>query len=109
MQVAGAGTAIGVGVACYATDCGAIIPVAWEAGKDASKSSWNSITNLMTAHGNQADTAIQDAYNRECNKSDDSRCEWLKRNAHRFPKPAVKATEKAWGCRHSRISKDKKK
>ncbi|WP_434278178.1 RHS repeat-associated core domain-containing protein [Acinetobacter sp. CE-15] len=106
--LAGAGTAIGVGVACYATDCGAIIPVAWEAGKDASKSSWNSITNLMTAHGNQADTAIQDAYNRECNKSDD-RCEWLKRNAHRFPKPAVKATEKAWGCRHSRISKDKKK
>ena len=61
----------------------------------------------MASPGNQADTAIQDAYNRECNKSDD-KCEWLKKNAYRFPKAAVKATEKVWGCRHSRMSKDKK-
>ena len=33
----------------------------------------------------------------------------VEKNAHRFPRAAVKATEKAWSCRHSRISKDKKK
>lgn len=104
----GAGTALGTGAACYATDCGQIIPVAWEASKEASKKVWNSSISLMVAHGNQADTAIQDSYNRECKKSDD-RCKWLEKNAHLFPKVAVKATQKAWGCRPSRISKDKKK
>ena len=101
--VIAAGAAIGAGAACYINNCGEVIPTAI----DASKEAWDKIAKGMASPGNQADTAIQDAYNRECNKSDD-KCEWLKKNAYRFPNAAVKATEKAWGCRHSRMSKDKK-
>lgn len=36
-------------------------------------------------------------------------CEWLAQNKHRYSVEAVKKTEKAWGCRHSRTSKDKGK
>lgn len=74
---------------------------------EAGGKAWDSVTTLMAAPGNQADSAIVDAFGREASRSDD-RCEWLRRNAHRFPKAAVKATEKAWGCRHSRASRDKK-
>ena len=36
-----------------------------------------------------------------------NRCDWLKENSHRWSKAQVKATEKVWGCRHSRARKDK--
>lgn len=109
-SVAGA-AATGAGAGLFCPDsCGEIIPEVWDAAKNnASRNLGLALqVTLMAAHGNHADTAIQDAYSRECKKSDD-RCEWLKRNAYKFPPAAVKATEKAWGCRPSRISKDKKK
>ena len=59
----------------------------------------------MAARGNVADTAITQALLKE-GTGGKSRCDWLKDNAGRFPKKAVKMTEKAWGCRHSRASKD---
>jgi hypothetical protein len=61
----------------------------------------------MASHGNVADTAITQSLQRE-GMGGKNRCDWFKDNAHRWPKAAVKATEKAWGCRHSRQCKDKK-
>lgn len=62
--------------------------------------------------GNQADTAIEQAWintDERCNGKRPDKCEWLERNKNKFPKAAVKATQKAWGCRSSRISKDKQR
>lgn len=67
---------------------------------------------LLTSYGNQADSAIKTAWNdfsgRDEKGKRPDRCDWLKENQHLFPADAVNATEKAWGCRHSRASKDKK-
>ena len=57
--------------------------------------------------GNQTHTKIVQTILKEGLDGKD-KCEWLKENAHRFDKKIVKATQKAWGCRHSRVSKDKK-
>lgn len=64
------------------------------------------------ARGNVADTQIVNDYNaiasaerlKNCPPPD--RCEWLKQNASKYRPDQVKATEKAWGCRGSRASKD---
>ena len=60
----------------------------------------------IASHGNVADTAITQAFQRE-ETSGKNRCDWLKENSHRWSKAQVKRTEKAWECRHSRQSKDK--
>ena len=65
------------------------------------QAAWN-----MAAKGNVADTAIVQTMIRE-GTGGKNKCDWLKANQHRFPARAVKQTEKAWGCRHSRQSKDK--
>jgi len=65
----------------------------------------DSVVN-MASRGNVADSAIIQSLQREGTGGKD-RCAWLKENSHRWSKSQVKATEKAWGCRHSRASKDK--
>ena len=62
----------------------------------------------MAPRGKVADTGIEQVVKKEGIKKED-RCDWLKKNADRFDNKRVKATQKAWGCRHSRISKDRKK
>jgi RHS repeat-associated protein len=56
--------------------------------------------------GNVADTAITQSLQKE-GTGGKNRCDWLKENSYRWSAKQVKATEKAWGCRHSRKSKDK--
>ena len=60
----------------------------------------------MASRGNVADSAIIQTLQRE-GSGGKNRCDWLKKNSHRWSKAQVKRTEKAWGCRHSRASKDK--
>ncbi len=69
----------------------------------------------MAAPGNQADTLITQKYGEyaseeklNCRPPKD-RCDWLNENQHLFNKAAVKATQKAWRCRGSRVKKDKKR
>jgi len=71
-------------------------------------------TCQMAAHGNQADTGIQQdsgeyASNEKmnCRKPKD-RCEWLEANKGKYSQKRYKATAKAWGCRPCRVSKDKR-
>lgn len=60
--------------------------------------------------GNQAHSGIErDWINSGSSDVRLERCAWLAKNKHNYSAEAVKATEKAWGCRHSRVSKDKKK
>jgi len=61
----------------------------------------DSVVN-MASRGNVADSAIIQSLQRE-GTGGKNRCEWLKENSHRWSKSQVKA----WGCRHSRASKDK--
>ncbi|WP_298214584.1 RHS repeat-associated core domain-containing protein [Acidovorax sp.] len=65
----------------------------------------------MTAPGNVEDTRIREDYEkyaseeRLCGRTPMDRCTWLALNAKNYPAEAVKATEKAWGCRGSRHGK----
>ena len=62
----------------------------------------------LAAAGNQADTQITADYGaavsaerlKNCPPPD--RCKWLEDNKGRYSAAAVKATQKAWGCRGSR-------
>ena len=69
--------------------------------------------SLMAAPGRQADTQIEGDYGRAAsdaklnNCPPPDRCKWLEENASRYRPDQVKATQKAWGCRPSRQSKDK--
>ena len=62
----------------------------------------------MAPRGKVADTGIEQVMKEEGIQKED-RCDWLKKNADRFDKKRVEKTQKAWGCRHWRISKDRKK
>ncbi len=63
----------------------------------------------MVAPGRVVDTQIESDYNieaskqRQCGKEPPDRCKWLKENKWRYSEKQVKATEKAWGCRGSRL------
>ena len=68
----------------------------------------------ITAPGNHADTKIVQLYGEyaseerlHCRQPKDP-CEWLNENKKLFTKKAFHATTKAWGCRHSRVEKDKR-
>ncbi|WLF84359.1 polymorphic toxin type 34 domain-containing protein [Moraxella sp. ZY210820] len=64
---------------------------------------------LLSQHGkgNKADSGIEKDYNAETNNGrTQEKCEWLKANQYRYSADRVKATAKAWKCRHSRQSKD---
>ena len=60
---------------------------------------------MQTAAGNVADTKIVQDYNeyassqRLCGNQPMDRCKWLEENASKYPRAAVIATQKAWGCR----------
>src|SRR3569833_2177190 len=66
---------------------------------------------MQTAKGNVADTQIVKDYGevasaaKLCGKGPPDRCEWLKRNAGKYRRDQVIATQKAWGCRGSRAAK----
>jgi RHS repeat-associated protein len=66
---------------------------------------------ILAAPGNVADTQIVQDYGRYasgeklCGKKPDDPCDWLRKNAGKYSKERVKATEKAWGCRGSRHGK----
>jgi hypothetical protein len=57
----------------------------------------------MTAPGNVAATAIVIAWAAAGGPQD--KCKWLSQNRDKFRPDEVKATEKAWGCRRSRMSR----
>ena len=84
----GAGSAIGAGVACYATDCGQIIPVAWEAGKEAGQNAWSSISTLFSKKRNENidNEYVRMVQNKQC--GDESPCDWL-RKLYRAEKNSV--------------------
>jgi len=69
----------------------------------------------MAAPGNQADTQIVSEYGEYASgkrlncEEPKNRCDWLEENKGRFSNAAYKATAKAWGCKHSRVGKDKKR
>lgn len=68
---------------------------------------------LLSQHGNKntVDQGIQKDWEnaeRDGNGNRPDKCEWLKANQHKYSADRVKMTAKAWGCRHSRQSKDKK-
>jgi hypothetical protein len=61
----------------------------------------------FASKGNVADTAITQVWQSEGGRGK-NKCDWLKENAYRWLRTQVKRTEKAWKCRHSRQSKDRK-
>lgn len=69
------------------------------------------ITSQHGSNNNPDSKILEDWVNtteRDANGKKPDRCAWLAQNKHKYSAGAVKATEKAWGCRHSRVSKDKK-
>jgi RHS repeat-associated protein len=60
---------------------------------------------MMTAPGNVAATRIVNAWMAAGAPGGDEKCKWLAQNRDKFRADEVKATEKAWGCRRSRMSK----
>jgi hypothetical protein len=76
---------------------------------------WKDQIHEMAAPGNVADSQIVRDYGEAASRAKcggeepEDRCKWLKRNRNNYRLDQYKATEKAWGCRNSRHSGNRKK